>query len=346
MTRKLVFFALQETHLTEDRVDLINRHYGHKIHVFGTHDPTNPTGRGGVAIVLNKELVAPERTTVYEIVPGRAIMLQVTVHKGDKLNILAVYAPNVTDSDGSANAEFWQKINKYFEDHPRIAKPDIMLGDCNMVEQSIDRLPSHGDPDDANNALDNLKRSTQLKDGWRTTFPDKLSFTFSQVATGSQSRIDRIYATESILETAKEWKICTSGMITTENAPMTDKGRWRIPEYVVKDKDLLEYARQQGITAKKELEETLINPQSHSPQKIWYEFKMKLVQKARERARQIIPGYIRKINEKQLELDRVLDDVLGPEAERAKQAAKLQAEISQLVQSHYRHRQQDRKNKA
>jgi len=91
-----------------------------------------------------------------------------------------------------------------------------------------------------------------------------------------------------------------------DGAPMTDKGRWRIPEYVVKDKDLLEYARQQGITAKKELEETLINPQSHSPQKIWYEFKMKLVQKARERARQIIPGYIRKINEKQLELDRGL----------------------------------------
>ena len=112
--KKIGIFALQETHLTEDCVDLINRHYGHKIHVFGTHDPTNPTGRGGIAIVLNKELVAPERTTVYEIVPGRAIMLQVTVHKGDKLNILAVYAPNVTDSDGSANAEFLAENKQIF----------------------------------------------------------------------------------------------------------------------------------------------------------------------------------------------------------------------------------------
>ncbi|KAE9392442.1 hypothetical protein BT96DRAFT_1057262 [Gymnopus androsaceus JB14] len=85
------------------------------------------------------------------------------------------------------------------------------------------------------------------------TFPDKKSYTFLQTATGSQSRIDRIYASDKIMETAKEWKIHASGIpnadhslvsvqITSESAPTTGRGWWRIPEYVVKDKDLLKYA--------------------------------------------------------------------------------------------------------
>ncbi|KAE9404982.1 DNase I-like protein, partial [Gymnopus androsaceus JB14] len=353
--KRIGLLALQETHLTTARIDEINKHYGRKLQVFGSPDPMNPTGRGGVAIVLNRGLVAPEKITLYEIVPGKAIMLHLVVHKGDKFNILVVYAPNVTENDGAANAEFWKGIDKYFEETPQTPKPNIMLGDFNMVESGlIDCLPACDDPEDAIDALDDLKQNLHLKDGWRMTFPEKKSFTFLQTATGSQSRIDRIYATDMIMDTAKEWKIRVSGIpnadhslvsvqITSEGAPMTGRGQWRIPEYVVKDKDLLEYARQQGITAKKELNDLNHRSVDRNPQKIWNTYKMKLVQKARERARKIIPGLVRKINETQLEQDRVLDDVLLPEAERTKKAAKLQEEISKMEQHRYIQMQKDRK---
>ncbi|KAE9382860.1 DNase I-like protein, partial [Gymnopus androsaceus JB14] len=333
----------------------INERYGKKLWVIGSNDPINPTGRGGVAIVLNKELIAYEKTVVYEIIPGRAIMLQLIMHKGDKINILAVYAPNVTESNGTANAEFWKTIKKYFEEHTRTPKPDIMLGDCNMVEAGvIDRLPARDDPEDATEALDDLKQSLQLKDGWRTTFPSRKSFTYLQTATNSQSRIDRIYVTEKHLETAREWKIRASGIpnadhnmvsvqITSENAPTHGRGRWRIPEYVVKDKDMLEYVHQQGIIAQKELDSLTNRSQSCNPQTVWNTFKTKLIEKARERSRQIIPGLVRQINETQLELDGVLDNILLADPEKAEKAAKLHDKIAKLEQSRYSQMQKDQK---
>ncbi|KAE9409450.1 hypothetical protein BT96DRAFT_984527 [Gymnopus androsaceus JB14] len=191
-------------------------------------------------------------------------------------------------------------------------------------------------------ALDDLKQILHLKDGWHTTFPNKKSFTFLQTATGSQSRIDRIYATEAIMETAKD---LISVQITSEGAPMKGKGRWRVPEYVVKDKDLLEYARQQGIIAKKEIEDLTSRLQDQNLQRIWNSYKTKVIHKARERAKQIIPGLVRKINEVQLELDCILDDVLQPETDKIKHACRLQEKISKMEQSYYLQMQKDHKVK-
>ncbi|KAE9383054.1 hypothetical protein BT96DRAFT_1041062, partial [Gymnopus androsaceus JB14] len=188
-------------------------------------------------------------------------------------------------------------------------------------------------------------------------FPDKKNFTFMQDATGSQSRIDRIYVTDPILETAREWNTRTSGIpnadhdlvsvqITSENAPLTARGRWRFPEYVVKDKDFLDYAREQGLIAKKELEELNTGHlYAKSPQKIWHTYKQKIIRKGRERARQIVPGLVRKINEARLELDRIANDPLLTDEEKIQQTPEIKKKITQMEQARFNKMQMDLKVK-
>ncbi|THU75930.1 DNase I-like protein [Dendrothele bispora CBS 962.96] len=206
--KRIGILALQETHLTKDRRCLIEQVFSKRLKVFFSSDPENPTGKGGVAIVLNKELAKTDGTKVYEIVSGRAILVQSNWHRQDKINILAVYAPNVSGGNGSANATFWKSIETYYEENPRTPRPDILLGDCNMVETGlIDRLPAHDDTEEAIDALDSIEMKYNLKDGWLNTYPDKKAYTFLQTATGSQTRIDRIYVTDQIMSTAREWKM-------------------------------------------------------------------------------------------------------------------------------------------
>ena len=50
---------------------------------------------------------------------------------------------------------------------PSIPKPYIMLGDTNIVEEAIDRLPAHMDPVGATRAMANLKAHLDLTDRWR-----------------------------------------------------------------------------------------------------------------------------------------------------------------------------------
>lgn len=108
------------------------------------------------------------------------------------------------------NAEFWEEINTFFEEHPEVPRPDIVLGDCNVVEDAINRLPVHSDAEVAINALDELKSQLHLVDGWRSTYPNSCTYTYSQKRKGQkriQSRLDRIYIGSNIFENAYEWRI-------------------------------------------------------------------------------------------------------------------------------------------
>ncbi|THU79217.1 hypothetical protein K435DRAFT_875717 [Dendrothele bispora CBS 962.96] len=149
------------------------------------------------------------------------MLIKTNWHNGRKLNICVVYAPNVNGSNGHGNAEFWKTIHQYFEQNPS-KKPDILAGDMNVVESGmVDRLPAHNDPEEATEALDNLKILTNLHDGWRDTYPDKKAYTFHQTATGSQSRLDRIYATSSFLTSSREWNIEATGIRNADHKMVT-----------------------------------------------------------------------------------------------------------------------------
>ncbi|KAF5345549.1 hypothetical protein D9758_012007 [Tetrapyrgos nigripes] len=82
-----------------------------------------------------------------------------------------------------------------------------------MVENGmIDQLPTHDDPEEAIEVLDNLKLRFHLKDRWRDTYPDTKTYTFPQNKPGSQSRIDCIYITDKLLLLTREWKIEVTGV--------------------------------------------------------------------------------------------------------------------------------------
>jgi hypothetical protein len=78
-----------------------------------------------------------------------------------------------------------------------------MLGDFNLVEDSLDRLPCHPNDASAVAALGTLKSSLNLIVGWRCTYPDKHKYSHQHTPNASQGRIDRIYISNDLLQPSK-----------------------------------------------------------------------------------------------------------------------------------------------
>lgn len=148
----------------------------------------------------------------------------------DHMNILAVYAPNPPQENTIFWTALWCKLLEI--QHNRI---DIMLGDFNMVEEAIDRLPAHQDPVAPRTELRELCSSLSLLNSWHTSHPTSLQYTFLQTSTNSHSRIDRIYMNESIQRQCTEWHthpvigsdhdLVTVRVADTET-PYVGPGRW------------------------------------------------------------------------------------------------------------------------
>ncbi|KAF5345463.1 hypothetical protein D9758_013660 [Tetrapyrgos nigripes] len=134
--------GVQEAHMDEDRRCEVEEKFSRRLVRQSSADPDRPRGKGGVAIVLNKQLVDATVLEKKEIIPGRALLIRIRWDNSRQLKILVVYAPNVSRSNGTENAQFWNTLRKFFERNPT-KKPNIMAGDINMVEAGmIDRLPA------------------------------------------------------------------------------------------------------------------------------------------------------------------------------------------------------------
>jgi len=121
----------------------------------------------GVAIVLNRELTNIHGIQQQDIIPGRAILLTLPWHSTLTLTVLNIYAPNAHNE----NRAFWETLQEMWETK-NLPFPDIMLGDFNIVEDALDRLPSHSDPAGPVSGLDNFRARLHLQDGWRNTNPN------------------------------------------------------------------------------------------------------------------------------------------------------------------------------
>ncbi|KAF5373439.1 hypothetical protein D9615_009490 [Tricholomella constricta] len=313
-----------------------------KIHI--SVDPVNPTGRAGIAIVLNKEITNAAGARITEIIPGRAIHIQTNWHRAEQISVLSVYAPNLTGGD--ENAKFWREIHDYLVAHPRL-KVDMMTGDFNMVEDMIDRLPARSDSPETIEELASLKSLLGLVDGWRTTFPTAKEFSFLQDATKSQSRIDRIYVSPSVLQTAREWKMEPSGIpgadhklvsvqVAHLNAPWIGKGRWSIPHHVLNDKMYKAKAKEIGIKALREVEELMDErSESKNPQTIFKAFKSELLDFARLRDKTIVPRIERQLRDLQTALHRVNNDPLLETDELQIASAEIETKMRALEQKRH-----------
>jgi len=340
---KIGILLLQETHMNTERYNQVHKLFEKRLHILYSADPESPTRKGGVAIVLNKRFVptqGPGTIKTDEIVSGRALLLTLKLSERRKLKILVIYAPN----DPGKNRDFWTELNNFFEQFPN-KKPDLMAGDFNMVEDPLDRLPSHSDQEDTTEALDNLKQLLGLEDGWRNTFPQRKSFTYLQSnGCGSQSRIDRIYSRPHITATAREWKMTTTGMphadhrmvsvqIVDENAPQTSSGRWSFPAHLTKDGPLLKYIEERGREAQLEINEN----ESHNyrneysnPQTIYSKFKKDVLDMARKRKRAIIPKLIQEIRKCEYDLETINNDTDVTPEEKIVESEILTQKLSRL----------------
>ncbi|KAJ7750841.1 hypothetical protein B0H16DRAFT_1887704 [Mycena metata] len=203
--------AVGETHLTEAQIEEIeDAAVGRKrLRIFNSIDPDHPN-KGGVAVVLNRDITNTENIKVRRLIPGRAILVTIPWHDKLTLTVLAVYAPA---GSAAENRAFWEELHRLWMTE-NLPVPDVMLGDMNIVEDAVDRLPHRTDDADATHALADLKRILELKDGWRMTYPDT--------------------------------KELTSVNICGPGAPYIGPGRYAIPLYLMNNVTFMEYAVKTG----------------------------------------------------------------------------------------------------
>jgi exonuclease III len=273
--KKIAVLCVQEAHMDEERRRAVEKLFP-KLSVYVTEDPIKPRARNRLAIVVNREQITdPEPPKTQVIVEGRAMSIQLKLHRGTPVVLLGIYAPN----EVRENIDFWKEIRTFYQGVDQDKKPSIIAGNMNMVEDAIDRLPVHTDDHRAVDSLNRLKTEMSLIDGWRDTFPTRVAFTFNQAGNVSHSRIDRIYVTQPILDTAQEWNIEPYGIpgadhdgvsvvVVDTDTPNTSRGRRTIPEFLLKDKIFMEKVAEAGCRAKREADQ-----QPENIQWIWKHFK-------------------------------------------------------------------------
>jgi len=289
----------------------------------------------GVAIVLNKSLVAWKETTIYELIPGRALLVSVPWHKESIINVLAVYAPNRE----TENANFWNTLkDKWITS--QFPKPDVLLGDFNCVEADIDRFPLCQNAPIAARALEELKSEIGLMDGWRQENPHKFAYSWSDTS-GRRSRLDRIYVSEEILRCSREWLIGRTALTTDHRlvsvnfsnpgAPYIGRGRWSMPLSLLQDKKVMEKIRRLGMTLTENVEIcALQRTEVCNVQVLHKNFKKDVVTYVREYAHKITPKLDKLIKDKEKALDIVLNSANLDLVEKQVTAGILDEEIQSL----------------
>lgn len=351
--RRIGLLAVQETHLDQNFVDHVHYMYGRRMVLHNSFHPT-ATNSNGVSIVLNKDLVDTDSAETVELVPGRAIATSFRWHADRRLTVLAVYAPN----DQTENAAFWASLEDALS-AGTAPRPDIMLGDFNIVEDPLDRAPQRADSTAATSALQRLTNGLNLDDGWRVRNPGTTAFTFPRVPAPSgptrMSRLDRIYVTPQLLDTAHSWNLDTDlGTVVTDHklvtvsvvdaqTPHVGSGRWTMPLHALQDKKTLEAIEALGLRLQKNLDRLADAPVPGAPpstrQSLYAAFKTDLVALIRHRCRITAPTMERNIALLQQRIDALLicpaDDGTGPPDASRLEAALLQERVLQLQTKRY-----------
>ncbi|EPT02708.1 hypothetical protein FOMPIDRAFT_1029037 [Fomitopsis schrenkii] len=257
--RRLGIVALQETHLAPEDVETVHSMFGKRVRVFNSPDPDNAMGTRGVAFALNRELVDVSAVTVHVLVPGRAILIKTKWHNDTQITALNVYAPN----DQPSNEAFWSTLSQAF-DGASLPRPDVMLGDFNLTEEAIDRLPMKDSPSSTLEQLQGITRKLRLYDGWHLTEPSTCEYTFPQRSSATRSRLDRIYVTHALLNRSYDWTIASttiptdhrlvSVQVTAAGAPHIGKGCWTMPTTILADQEFIKQVIKLGEQAQIEAE--------------------------------------------------------------------------------------------
>ncbi|KAI9056569.1 DNase I-like protein, partial [Trametes sanguinea] len=287
---KIAILTIQETHLSAERLERVRHIFEPYLDIWNSSDPERETRARGIAFIVNKRIVKDARCECEELIAGRAMILTVKWTADRDLRILGVYGPNV----GGDNANFWKDIGEM-----NTGRVDLLLGDFNVTEDGIDRMPSRHDTEAAVDALSALKLRLRLIDGWRHENPDTKRYTYLQQHSGSQSRIDRIYVRRAMRHDANDWQITESGIatdhkmasvsVTDYQAPFMGKGRWSMPLHLLTDEEIRKGMRRLGSKLIEDLAAIRERSETCNAQLVYTAFKSDLVNMVRERAKRKVP---------------------------------------------------------
>ena len=253
-TEKAAILAIQESHLDQDMTEQLGRNFEKNLKILNSAHPDNPRATAGVGFVINKQLIDPDEIEMHELIPGRAAILKIKWLKTCATTILNVYAPN----ERSEHASFWAKVlTERRAKHLPI--PDFTLGDFNVTEEAIDRMPPKLDDESAIAALREVRHDWDIRDTWRGTNPTENAFMYSaQTRSGPiQARLDRIYTSKKAEPFTFDWKIKESAIPTDhamvsvryapKEAPQIGKGRWTMPLSLLNNEQLIGKIAEHGI---------------------------------------------------------------------------------------------------
>ncbi|KAA1476633.1 DNase I-like protein, partial [Dentipellis sp. KUC8613] len=292
-SQSIAILALQETHLDTPHLSQIDALYARRLRVFNTSDPNHPGGAAGTALVLNRALIDTSTCRATTLIPGRALALTLKWHGDENITMISIYAPN----DASLHQEFWTNVTDACTMH-NIPKPDFVLGDFNLVEDAIDRAPTHTDATPATDTLRDARIRLGIQDTWRHTYPDTKLFTYTSNHNHhfAQSRLDRIYTARPIENNLFEWNCrdtsvptdhrLVSVRYTVQDAPYIGKGCWTLPLHILNNKDLLRRINEEGIALTARMESAMTNrTPNNNPQREWEAYKNRIREIAKPLAR-------------------------------------------------------------
>ena len=295
-TEKIAILAIQESHLDHDMTEILRNSFEKNLVILNSTHPDTPRATAGVSFVINKQLVEPEEIEMTELIPGRAAMLKMKWLKSCSATLLNVYAPN----ERGEHANFWAKIMM-----ERRAKhlpiPDLTMGDFNVTEDAIDRMPPKLDDASAIAALREVRHTWDIRDTWRQANPTEKAFTYKAQTRGEriQARLDRIYVSKKAEPCTFDWDIKDTAIPTDHamvsvrfaptNAPQMGKGRWTMPLSLLDNEKLLEKLADQGTILQSNLtrdriertDRQIANPQTH-----WEAFKNAIRKATKEVAKE------------------------------------------------------------
>jgi exonuclease III len=287
---RITILALQETHLDQERVDTLLTLYGKKMDIVFSMDPNAPRATAGVAFVINKTLIEPKKLTTYELQAGRALALNIDWLETENTTLINIYAPN----DRTRHEQFWSNLET--ERRAKgITRPNFLLGDFNLTEDAIDRMPAHLDDPRATEALRDLRQNWDLQDAWRVAFPEDRVFTYRSHANQIKSRLDRIYIARRTLDLTYDWIITPSAVpmdhwmatvkFAPKNTPHIGNRRWTLPLMLLNNKAFINEIIKRGMELQDKIEKLQdedIPRRRSNPQRLWEDFKEEIKEAAKD----------------------------------------------------------------
>jgi len=274
--QRLLVMAVQETHLNEEEATTLTTKFPKII----VESNGNSTNSGGVAFVLNKDLLNELTWTHTELIPGRMSRLQILTKDENGLDIINIYAPN----NNAEKAQFYETVYTILTELEDLEEP-ILMGDFNFVESAIDRAPQHEDDKNVTENFTKIRKKLELYDGWREHSPLEKQYTFFQETPGSASRIDRIYIHEKLFTYAYNFGVLSSlalsdhdivfAEILKKKLPFIGKGMGRINIATIERESFRKRAKTTLMTYQEELERKHKN-NTPGIQKDWMELKERL----------------------------------------------------------------------